>query len=65
MWTEVYVSRNYEKVGRLLAMLENSRIISKVRRINNGEESDKCFEVLVPKTELQETQNIIVNGDLF
>lgn len=65
MWTEVYVSQNSEKVGKLLEILENSRIISKVKRINCGGGSNRCFEVLVPKTELEETQNIIVDSDLF
>ncbi|MCD8390898.1 MAG: hypothetical protein LUD03_03560 [Firmicutes bacterium] len=65
MWTEVYVSQNSEKVGKLIQILENSRIISKVKRINNEGASDMCFEVLVPKTELEETQNIIVESDLF
>lgn len=65
MWTEVYVSQNSEKVGRLLEILERSRIISKVKRISCGTGTGKCFEVLVPKTELEETQNIIVDSDLF
>lgn len=63
MWTEIYFSQDEDKVLTLVRILDNAQIISRVRR--RGEEGSECFVVLVPRTELDETQNLLVESDLF
>ena len=63
MWTEVYFSQNEEKVKRLVQLLDDAQIISRVRGRSDGK--SKCFVVLVPRTELDEAQSLIVESDLF
>ena len=63
MWTEVYFSQNESKVKRLVDILNASEIISRVRR--RGDEGEECFVVLVPRTELDEAQSLLVESDLF
>ncbi len=63
MWTEVYFSQNEDKVNRLVNILSEARIISRVRRSGDG--GACCYVVFVPRAELDETQNIIVESDIF
>ena len=63
MWTEVYFSQNGDKVKRLVDILSEARIISRVRGRGDGE--GRCYTVLVPRAELDEAQNIIVESDIF
>ena len=63
MWTEVYFSQNSDKVKRLVRSLGDARIISRVRGQGQGE--GRSYTVLVPRAELDEAQNIIVESDIF
>ena len=63
MWTEVYFSQNEDKVKRLVDILGGARIISRVRRTGDGK--GRCYAVFVPRAELDEAQNIIVESDIF
>ena len=63
MWTEVYFSQHEDKVKRLVNILGESRIISRVR--GRGEGEKRSYTVLVPRAELDEAQNIIVESDIF
>lgn len=64
MWTVVYVSQDGTAVEKLVGILRESHILSRVRRIgNNGERQG--FEVLVPQTELNSAQDLIIDSELF
>ncbi len=63
MWTEVYFSQNEGKVKRLVDILSEAHIISRVR--GSGEGTGRCYVVFVPRAELDEAQNIIVESDIF
>ena len=63
MWTEVYFSQNGDKVKRLVDILSEARIISRVRGQGSGNE--RCYTVLVPYAELDEAQSTIVESDIF
>ena len=63
MWTEVYFSQNADKVKRLVSSLSEARIISRVR--GQGEGEGRSYTVLVPRAELDDAQNIIVESDIF
>lgn len=64
MWMVVYVSQDGTAVKKLVEILSENHILSRVRRIgNNGERQG--FEVLVPQTELNSAQDIIIDSELF
>ena len=49
MWIVVYISASRENAEKLVKVLEENNIISKLRRTD---EEQNCFEVLVPQSEL-------------
>lgn len=62
MWMVVYVSANKSNAEKLVKVLEENEIISKLRYTNV---SKSCFEVLVPQTELGIAQDLIFEKELF
>ncbi len=65
MWTVVYVSQSIETSKKLIDVLLNNGVISKLRRGGAADCDDGCYEVLVPGTELEAAQNLIFESDLF
>ena len=66
MWTVVYISQSIETAGKLVQVLKENEVISRLRRANsNGEEKGSCYEVLVPLTELEAAQDLIIENELF
>ncbi len=66
MWTVVYVSQSKETSEKLVDVLLTNRVISKLRRANaDGGEKAGCYEVLVPSTELEAAQDLIIENELF
>ena len=66
MWTEVYFSQSEDKVEKLVKILDDARIITRVKCLDSeGDERSKCYKVLVPGTELDEAQELMVESDLF
>ncbi|MBQ8301011.1 MAG: hypothetical protein IJX57_03520 [Clostridia bacterium] len=65
MWTVVYVSQSMETSKKLVNVLLENDVISKLRRANNCDEERKCYEVLVPSTELEAAQDLIFDNELF
>ena len=65
MWTVVYVSHDKAKVDRVLGLLDDNKIMT---RLKSSEEDDlganKLFEILVPNTELETAQDIIFDSEL-
>lgn len=65
MWTVIYVSQSIETSEKLVQALLENNIISKLRRsVTEGEQSG-CYEVLVPSTELETAQDLIIENGLF
>ncbi len=65
MWTVVYVSQNKSKIDRLIAVLNSSSIITMLRLTGkNGSGECGAYEILVPKTELDQAQDIIFDTEL-
>lgn len=65
MWTVVYVSQSIETVKKLVDVLLDNKVISKLRRVNNSKSDGNCYEVLVPRTELETAQDLIFDNTLF
>ena len=65
MWIVVYVSQDKAKVDRVLGLLDDNKIMT---RLKSSEEDDlganKLFEILVPNTELETAQDIIFDSEL-
>lgn len=66
MWTVVYVSQSIETSKKLIDVLLDNKIISKLRRARGESVSTNCcYEVLVPTTELETAQDLIFDNELF
>lgn len=64
MWTVVYMSQESDMAKKLVSILRENSILSRMRRI--GEEgSRQGFEVLVPQPEVNSAQNLIIDNELF
>lgn len=66
MWTVVYMAQNKADVDRMQKILEENKIIVRVRCVaEQGAEDAPCYEVLVPQTEISQAQNVIIDQELF
>ena len=65
MWTVIYVSQSSETAKKLADALYTNGIVSKVRTSGGSEENKGCHEVLVPNTEMEAAQDLIIENDLF
>ena len=61
MWTVVYMAQNRETANRLEAILTGEGILVKIRPISkNPDQSDSCFEILVPEAEVEEAHGVMI-----
>ena len=64
MWMVVYVSRDKSKIDKLLSVLGVRGIMTMMRpAVDDGGECC-AYEILVPKTELDEAQDVIFDTEL-
>ena len=52
MWTVVYISHDKAKVDKILALLEDKKIITMTKKSEESDFDYLVYEILVPKTEL-------------
>lgn len=65
MWTVVYMSQDRIKVNKMLAILESNEIISMVKASGEDDfDMGTMYEILVPKTELESAQELILDAEL-
>ena len=66
MWTVVYMAPNKEIIERLQQLLEDAKIITKVRPVDrsSADDNDCSYEILVPEQETKQAHDIIINADL-
>ena len=62
MWIVVYLSTNKVNAEKLVEVLSDNNIISRLRSVDREQDS---FEVLVPQAELNQAQNLIIDSELF
>ena len=60
MWTSVYMAQNREEAEKMRLRIEENGIIVMLKPINNDDSSEGCFELLVPKAELETALGIII-----
>lgn len=65
MWTVVFISQDKEKVDNLVKLLNDNNVMTMVK---NTCEDDfgvgVAYEILVPQTELETAQDIIVDNEI-
>ncbi len=65
MWTVVYMSQDRSKVDRVLALLEENEIMTMFKSSEEEDFSEGCsFEILVPQTELETAQDLIIDSEI-
>ena len=64
MWLTVYVSQDEQTAKKLVVLLRTSSVMARIRRLGNKNER-QGVEVLVPRTEVDIAQNIIIDNELF
>ncbi len=65
MWTVVYMSQDRSKVDKILALLDEHKIMTMQQtRGVESEDSGLVYEILVPQTELETAQDIIFDAEM-
>lgn len=65
MWTVVYMSQDKFKIDKLMSILEHNKVITMLKAVGENEnDADRVYEILVPQTELEVAQEIIVDIEL-
>ena len=64
MWLTVYVSQDEQTAKKLIVLLRTASVMARMRRLGNKNER-QGVEVLVPRTEVDIAQNIIIDNELF
>ena len=61
MWTSIYMAQSFEKANELRVAIENNGIIVMLKRIKDVDRNDNdCFEILVPRAELERALEVII-----
>ena len=65
MWTVVFMSQDKSKIDKILKLLEESEIITMLKTSNEDDfATGSVYEILVPRTEIETAQDIIVDSEL-
>lgn len=65
MWTVIYISQSRETAEKLTDALYKNGVISKLRSGGKNGDTQDCCEVLVPNTEMEAAQELIIENGLF
>jgi hypothetical protein len=66
MWTVIFVSQDEDKINKLVSMLNNADIMTRLQysREDDFSAGQSC-KILVPHTELEAAQEIIFDNELI
>lgn len=64
MWTVVYLSHSKDIADRLSKAFEENNLLVKMRPVSKNADSDGCYEILVPESEVEEAHAIIIDMGL-
>lgn len=64
MWKVLYVSANTDLVEKITAMLDNYEIMNRIRRVPSDKNKEEYLEILVPRAELLQAQNVLIDAEL-
>lgn len=63
MWTVVFVTQDRQMAEKAASILNELKIITRIRTAEQGTSQSGCFEVLVPYAELNEALEAIIEID--
>lgn len=63
MWIVVQLIKGYLNALSIKTLLENEGIIVMIKKATEGDETTAFYDVLVPQTELEQAQEIIINNN--
>ena len=62
MWTSVYLAQDKDKAQKLKNAIEKMNIIVMMRSIRMPDKAvDDCYEILVPRAELEKALDVIIS----
>lgn len=64
MWTVVFVSKDEAKIKNITSLLNKNGILTMNRKSAEDDFGGTTYEILVPQTELETAQDIIVDIEL-
>lgn len=65
MWTVVYISQDRSKIDRVLALLDENKIMTMTKlSAEDNVDGVKTYEILVPQAELETAQDIIFDSEI-
>lgn len=61
MWTTVFLAQNKNEAEKIKSVLVEEGVLVKLRTVNPSSivKKDRCIEILVPKSEVEEAHEII------
>lgn len=63
MWTVIYMAQDKGIVDKMKAIIEDSKIITKVRALKKSEEN-YCYEILVPASEVCDALGLVLETEI-
>lgn len=64
MWAVIYLAQSEEVAKKIEYNLDKEGILVKARPINKCSCKDRCFEILVLESEIEEAHNILYQLDI-
>lgn len=61
MWTVVYVAQSIEEAQKIEKALSDDGVLVKLKQIGKGKNGQGIYEVLVPKTEVEDAYLILTS----
>lgn len=65
LWTVIYMASDRETADRIEKAIKDEGILVKTREIMKSKRRCCCIEIIVPESEAEEAQNIILEKNLF
>lgn len=64
MWTVIYMATDKQTAVKVADTLKNEGILVKTREVMKSKKHGCCIEILVPESEAQEAQKVILEKNL-
>ncbi|WP_422443578.1 hypothetical protein [Thermoanaerobacterium sp. DL9XJH110] len=64
MWTVIYMATDKQTAVKVEDTLKNEGILVKTREVMKSKKHGCCIEILVPESEAQEAQKVILEKNL-
>ncbi|HHY42940.1 MAG TPA: hypothetical protein GX514_08905 [Thermoanaerobacterales bacterium] len=65
MWAVIYIATDRETADRVAKAIKEEGILVKTREVMKSKRRGCCIEIIVPESEAQEAQNVILEKNLL